>query len=77
MKEGGPNDFLFGEDPPNLVAAAYAQLASLIASKIPFNECEGGGKLFTAKHGSQTYCGKRCGDRVRKAKQRAKERKEA
>jgi CGNR zinc finger protein len=72
VKEGGPNDFLFGEDPPDLVAAAYAQLALRIASKIPFNACEGCGGVFTAKHGSQRYCSKRCGDRARKARQRAK-----
>jgi hypothetical protein len=73
VKEGGPTDFLFGEDPPNLVAAAYAQLASLIANKVPFNECEGCEKLFTPKHGRQRYCSKRCSNRVRKARERAKQ----
>jgi predicted nucleic acid-binding Zn ribbon protein len=71
-KVGGPADFLFGDDPPHLVAAAYAQLASLIVNKIPFSECEGCGKLFTPKHGSQKYCSKQCSDRVRKVRQRAK-----
>ena len=77
VKVGGPTEFLFGEDPPNLVAAACAQLATLIAKKVSFTKCEGCGKLFTPKHASQKYCGKRCSDRVRKAKQRAKETKEA
>jgi len=70
---GGPKDFLFGDDPPNLVAAAYAQLASLIVNKIPFSECEGCGKLFTPEHGNQRFCNTLCNDRVRKARQRAKE----
>jgi predicted nucleic acid-binding Zn ribbon protein len=72
VKEGGPHDFLFGEDPPNLVAAAYAQLASLIVNKIPFKQCAGCGSVFTPKHGRQRYCGKRCSERTRKARQRAK-----
>ena len=77
VKEGGPTDLLLGEDPSNLVAAAYAQLATLIANKVSFTKCEGCGKLFTPKHGSRKYCGKRCSDRVRKARQRSKEAKEA
>jgi len=72
VPEGGATDFAFGEDPPSLVAAAYVQLASLIANKSPFRECEGCGKLFTPQHGSQKFCGKRCGNRVRKARQRGK-----
>jgi predicted nucleic acid-binding Zn ribbon protein len=72
VQEGGPMDFLFGEDPSDLVAAAYAQLASLIANKVPLSECEGCGKTFIPKHGRKRYCTKRCSDRVRKARQRAK-----
>jgi hypothetical protein len=72
VKVGGPTDFLFGDDPPNLVAGAYAQLASGIVNKISFNECEGCGTLFTPEHGGQRYCSKRCNNRVRKARQRAK-----
>ena len=73
VQEGGAGDFVFGEDPQNLVAAAYAQLASLIANKVAFSECKGCGKLFTSEHGSMKFCSKRCGNRVRKARQRAKE----
>jgi predicted nucleic acid-binding Zn ribbon protein len=72
VKVGGPEDFLFGEDSPNLVAAAYAQLASVIVNKFPFSECEGCGKLFTPEHGRQRYCSKRCSNRMRKARERAK-----
>jgi predicted nucleic acid-binding Zn ribbon protein len=77
VKVGGPTDFLFGDDPPNLEAAAYAQLASRIVNKAPFNECEGCGTLFTPEHGSQRYCSQRCGNRARKARQRAREAKQA
>lgn len=73
IKEGGPMDFLFGEDPPSLVSAAYAQFASLIVNRVPFSECEGCGVLFIPEHGSQRYCSKRCSNRARKAKQRARE----
>jgi len=73
VQEGDAGDFAFGDDPQNLVAAAYAQLAEVMANKIPFRECEGCGKLFPPKHGSQTYCDSRCNARVRKARQRAKE----
>jgi len=72
-KEGDATDFLMGEDPPNLISAAYAQFASLVASKASIKKCNGCGVLFTPEHGSRRYCSKRCGDRSRKARQRAKE----
>jgi predicted nucleic acid-binding Zn ribbon protein len=73
VQEGGPMDFLLGDDPPDLVAAAYAQLAQRLAKKAPFEECEGCGKTFTPEHGRQRYCSKRCNNRARKARQRARE----
>jgi len=65
--------FLLGDDSPNLEAAAYAQLATLIANKVPFHECEGCETMFTPTHGRQRYCTPQCSKRTRKARQRAKE----
>jgi predicted nucleic acid-binding Zn ribbon protein len=73
VKEGGPMEFFFGEDPPNLIAAGYTQFASLIANKVPFEQCEGCGTLFTPKHGKQRYCSKQCSDRTRQRRRRPKE----
>jgi predicted nucleic acid-binding Zn ribbon protein len=73
VREGGPMDFLFGEDPPNLVAAAYAQLAHLLVNKVPVNTCGGCGIMFIPKRAGQKYCSQRCSNRLRKARQRAKE----
>ena len=71
-KVGGPRDFFLGDDSPNLEAAAYAQLATLIANKAPFHDCEGCGTMFTPDHGRQRYCTPQCNARARKARQRAK-----
>ena len=72
-KEGGPTEFRFGDDSPNLVKAAYAQFASMIVNKAPFYECEGCGRFFPVEHGNQRYCETSCSVRTRKARQRAKE----
>jgi hypothetical protein len=72
-KAGGPRDFLLGDDSSNLEVATYVQLATLIANKATFHECEGCGILFTPKHGNQRYCNKLCNDSVRQARRRAKE----
>ena len=74
-KAGGPGEFFFGEDPPNLVVAAYAHLAMLIVNRATFKPCAGCGKLFTPKHGNQAYCETRCQERTKKAKQRATNKK--
>ena len=71
VKEGGLMDFFFGENPPNLIAAAYTQLASVIANKIPFGVCEGCGKLFTRKHGNKRYCITDCNVSIRQRRSRA------
>ena len=73
VPEVGATDFAFGEDPPSLVAAAYVQVATRIANKVAFCECEGCGTLFTPGHSSQKFCNPRCNARMRKARQRAKE----
>jgi hypothetical protein len=40
--------------PPNLVAAAYANIAVLLATKAEFKECPGCGRIFQPKSGRQT-----------------------
>jgi hypothetical protein len=72
VEVGPPGDFLWGVDPPNLVAAAYNQFASLIVTKARFKGCPGCGLFFRAEHGNQIYCSSSCSDRARKRKQRAK-----
>ena len=56
----GPTTFLLSQLPPNLLAAAYSQLAFLIAHKAPLATCPGCGRLFHPKSGKQRYCTSSC-----------------
>lgn len=55
-----PLTFLLAQNPPDLVAAAYAQLAMAMVNKAPMEECQGCGKMFIPESGKQKYCSKSC-----------------
>jgi hypothetical protein len=69
-KVGPAGDFRFSIDPPNLVGAAYNELASLIVTRAEFRECVGCGRLFQPDHGRQIHHTKSCGNRKRQHKHR-------
>lgn len=73
-KVGRPGDFRFGIDPPNLVGAAYHELALLIVTRVEFRECAGCGRLFRPDHGRQIYHEKSCSNRRRQHKRRHEDR---
>ncbi len=55
-----PLTFLLTQNPPNLVTAAYAQLAMAMVNRAHMQECPGCGKMFIPKSGKQKYCTKSC-----------------
>ncbi len=56
----GPLTFLLAQNPPDLVTAAYAQLAMAMVNKAPMKECQGCGRMFIPQSGKQKYCTKSC-----------------
>jgi hypothetical protein len=56
----GPGIFLLSQRPPNLVAAAYGQLAQAMVSRAPMQECPGCGRIFIPESGKQKYHSKSC-----------------
>jgi hypothetical protein len=60
VERRGPLNFLLAQHPPNLVSAAYAQLAMAMVNKAPMEECQGCGRMFSPKSGKQKYCTESC-----------------
>jgi hypothetical protein len=60
IERRGPLTFLLTQNPPNLVAAAYAQLAMAMVNRAPMVECQGCGRMFIPESGKQKYCTKSC-----------------
>jgi hypothetical protein len=56
----GSGIFLLSQNPPNLVSAAYAQLAMAMVNRAPIEECPGCGRMFIRESGKQKYCTKSC-----------------
>jgi hypothetical protein len=55
-----PLAFLLTQNPPNLVAAAYGQLALAMVNRAPMEQCQGCGRMFKPESGKQKYCSKSC-----------------
>jgi hypothetical protein len=65
VEQRSPLHFLLAQNPPNLVAAAYAQLAMAMVNRIPIEECQGCGRMFIPKSGKQKYCTPTCASTTR------------
>lgn len=65
MVSGEPGEMKLAHYPPNLVAAAYASLASRIALKEEFRVCPGCGRIFAPESGKQKYHDPQCATRAR------------
>jgi hypothetical protein len=67
----GLDDFVFIQEFPNLLAAAYDELALHVATKVAVLDCEECGRPFHREHGNQTtYCSQTCGHRLRQRRYR-------
>ncbi|MEJ7814784.1 MAG: hypothetical protein WKF53_06365 [Rubrobacter sp.] len=55
-----PGKFLLGVAPQNLVSAAYASYATVIAKRQEIEQCPGCGRMFSPESGRQKYCTKSC-----------------
>ena len=55
-----PGKFLIRVAPQNLVSAAYANYATIIAKRQDIKECPGCGRMFSPESGRQKYCTKSC-----------------
>jgi hypothetical protein len=60
-----PGELKLAYLPSNLVDAAYANLASLIATRAEFKECPGCGRMFAPASGKQKYHSPQCATRSR------------
>jgi hypothetical protein len=60
-----PLTFLLTQNPPDLLTAAYAQLAMAMVNRAPMQECLGCGKTFIPESGKQKYCTKSCASTTR------------
>lgn len=65
MVTAQPGEFRLAYYPPNLVAAAYANIATLVAAKAQFRECPGCQRIFQPKSGKQKYHAPECATRTR------------
>jgi hypothetical protein len=61
----GPHIFLLSQNPPNLVSAAYAQLAMAMVNRAPIQECPGCGRMFVPQSGKQKYHSSACASTAR------------
>jgi predicted RNA-binding Zn-ribbon protein involved in translation (DUF1610 family) len=61
----GPGIFLLSQNPPNLVSAAYAQLALAMVNRAPIQECPGCGRMFVPQSGKQKYHSPSCANTSR------------
>jgi hypothetical protein len=66
-----PLTFLLSQNPPNLVSAAYAQLAMAIVNRAPMQNCPGCGRMFIPTSGKQKYHSKSCASTSRWRKWKA------
>jgi hypothetical protein len=57
--------FVFTSEPPNLLAAAYADFATLVATRAELKECPGCGVVFHPKSGKQKYHDPTCANSAR------------
>jgi hypothetical protein len=70
----GLDDFVFIRGFPNLLAAAYDELALHVAAKAEVLNCEECRRPFRREHGNQTtYCSQACGNRLRQRRYREKQ----
>jgi predicted RNA-binding Zn-ribbon protein involved in translation (DUF1610 family) len=60
-----PSVFLLSQAPPNLVSAAYAQLAMAMVNRAVIQECPGCGRMFAPRSGKQKYCTPTCANTSR------------
>ena len=60
VERRGPLSFVLTQHPPDLVSAAYIQLAQAMANRAPVEVCPGCGKMFIPESGKQKYCTKSC-----------------
>lgn len=65
IEDDSPGRFMVAHHPPNLVSAAYAQLAVYVASQAELNECPGCGRIFRPETGRQKYCVPSCANATR------------
>lgn len=65
IADDAPGRFLVAHHPPDLVSAAYAQLAVYVASQAEIRECPGCGRLFVPESGKQKYHSKSCSSTAR------------
>jgi hypothetical protein len=65
MVTARPGELQLAYYPTSLVAAAYANIATLVAAKAEFKECPGCGRIFQPKSGKQKYHEPGCATRTR------------
>ena len=65
MEVNEPGDIRLAYSPLNLISAAYADLAALVATKAEFKECSGCGRAFLPGSGKQKYHDPQCATRSR------------
>jgi len=65
MEVNEPGDIRLAYSRLNLISAAYAELAALVATKAEFKECSGCGRAFLPGSGKQKYHGPQCATRSR------------
>jgi hypothetical protein len=65
MVTAGPGELQLAYYPTNLIDAAYANIAALVATKAEFKECAGCGRIFKPKSGKQKYHAPECATRAR------------
>ena len=61
----GPGELQLAYYPTSLVAAAYANIATLVAARAEFKECRGCHRIFQPKSGKQKYHLPECATRAR------------
>jgi hypothetical protein len=64
----GPGEVQLAYYPTNLVAAAYANIAALVATKAEFKQCPGCGRIFQPESGKQKYHDPQCATKARQRK---------
>jgi hypothetical protein len=65
MATAGPGELQLAYYPTSLVAAAYANIATLVAAKAEFRECLGCHRIFPPKSSKQKYHTPDCATRTR------------
>jgi hypothetical protein len=65
MVTAQPGELQLAYYPNNLVAAAYANIGTLVATKAEFKECPGCSRIFQPTSGKQAYHDPQCATRAR------------